>query len=280
MKYIKFLIISILILFIGCLHNPNGTDQEKKNLPKQNPPKIIRKIERKEALEIVEKSLKAKGVDALDRFKDLTIFCYREIPKSPDGPKKINLTIFYKFPNKVRIDTEVFIVAKDKKFSVIETYDGASAWIYENNSFKKVSEIKEKELKGMASISFLKGSLYLLSAGKYEFVEAREEKNDKEYYVIKMSSKEEEKKDFNIYIDVNSYLPAIEEMTAPKLMGFTEVKVKTFIESYVNVEGFMLPAKTRRFSSIGPFKEEMETIVKKAEVNKNLTDFIFQSPKH
>ncbi|MEW6455723.1 MAG: hypothetical protein AB1410_03285 [Acidobacteriota bacterium] len=280
MKYLKtLLMILFLILIISCSQNSTETNHREKEASEQILSRIIKKIEKKEALEIVKLSLKAKGIDKLDRFKDLTIYYYREIPKSPDGSKKINLTLFYKFPDKIRMDTEVYFVAKNTKALVSEVYDGVSSWMSENNIIKDVSEGKEKELKGLASISSLKGPLYLLSIGEYEFDEAYEEKNEGRYYVIKMHSKGGEKRNFNIYIDTNSYLPIIEEVAVPKLMGFTEVRLKNYILNYINLEGFMLQGKTKRSSSIGPFKEEMETIVIKVEVNTNLSDSLFQKPK-
>jgi hypothetical protein len=277
MKYYKifFPILFLLIVFECC--KTEGVEKEvlKSNSSSEN----IIQMNKEKALEIALKSLRAKGVDKVEKFKYIMITQHKEMLKSPDGPKHIISKYYIKSPDKVREDSEIFIVRKNVKIFEVTGYNGISSWKCEGEVLKDVAEQEEKKLKELASLRTLKGPLYLLSKGEAEIEEAYESKENRESsYVIKMVTRDKER--YTIYLNSRSYLPSIIEMHVDKLMGFVGVEIKTIIEEYINIEGFLLASKTRNISTFGPFKQESIISVVEVKVNKEIPDNFFEKPKN
>jgi outer membrane lipoprotein-sorting protein len=216
---------------------------------------------------ILNKMIDAQGGrKALEAVSDITISGSLDmIQMGMSG----NITIYQKYPDKIRIDVEVMGIM------ITQVYDGEKAWMT-NPQSGAVEEMPDLMAKNMKRQAF--GARAVLDPEKHGIsfaYKGKEKVNDKEYLVLEQSFKDGYKA--TVYIDPATYLIY---KTKAKSMDATgtgaEVDTESVSEDYRNEGGLIIAHKTSGFQG-GAAAMTMTYV--KVSINSKLEDAFFKISK-
>jgi outer membrane lipoprotein-sorting protein len=216
---------------------------------------------------ILNKMIDAQGGrKALEAVSDITISGSLDmIQMGMSG----NITIYQKYPDKIRIDVEVMGIM------ITQVYDGEKAWMT-NPQSGTVEEMPDLMAKNMKRQAF--GARAVLDPEKHGIsfaYKGKEKVNDKEYLVLEQSFKDGYKA--TVYIDPATYLIY---KTKAKSMDATgtgaEVDTESVSEDYRNEGGLIIAHKTSGFQG-GAAAMTMTYV--KVSINSKLEDAFFKISK-
>ena len=216
---------------------------------------------------ILNKMIDAQGGrKALEAISDMTISGSLDmIQMGMSG----NITIYQKYPDKMRIDVEVMGIM------ITQAFDGEKAWMTnpQSGTVEDMPDLLAKNLKRQAF-----GPRALLEPEKYGISYAfkgKEKVNDKECLVLEQSSKDGFKA--TLYIDPATYLIYKTKFRGIDMTGTgAEVDSESISEDYKNEGGQIMSHKTSTFQN-GVLAMNISYV--KITVNSKLEDALFKMAK-
>lgn len=218
--------------------------------------------------DILNKMIDAQGGrKALEAVADITISGSLDlIQMGMSG----NITIYQKYPDKMRIDMEVMGIM------ITEVYDGEKAWWTNPQSGGAVEEMPDLIAKNMKRQAF--GARAALDPEKFGIsyvFKGKEKINDKEYLVLEQSFKDGFKA--TVYIDPATYLIYKTKAKSVDATGTGgEVDTESVSEDYRNEGGMIIAHKMSTFQS-GAAAMTMTYV--KISTNSKLEDALFKISK-
>ncbi len=230
--------------------------------------------------EIVEKAVEALGgLNVYEKVNDLTKVSKRKV-WGTDGEKIVVETLYYKRPDKIRIDGEADFITKKflPKIKWYHIFDGEQGWIKELGLPREASENEIQQLK--AQIRGLPGILRLVLLGDYSAKYVKDQVVEgKQCHALDILD-HQRRRVVRVFIDTSSFLmlKREERITLGGALAGTPAEREVLYYDYGETPVGMVPFHIVDKVSSPKYTETDDTQVVKIEVNTGVKDDVFKKP--